>query len=112
MAATPDLNVPLLTDAVDVSTAKPVAAAAEISSLLNYLTDTADADREMLIAELQTRLAAAAFQLTDDILRNAFAEMEASVFEQVSGRLRRELPEMIDSLLREQLASTGNQDQE
>jgi hypothetical protein len=60
-------------------------------------------DRQMLIAELQTEIAAHTFTLTDKILRSAFAEMEASIFEQITGRLRRELPEMIDELLRERL---------
>jgi hypothetical protein len=60
-------------------------------------------DREMLIAELQTEIAAHTYTLTDKILRSAFAEMEASIFAQISGRLRRELPEMIDELLRERL---------
>lgn len=89
MAALPGLNVPILTEAVDFSV---------------------ENDREILIAELQTRLAAAAFELTDDIMRSAFAEMEASIFEQVSGRLRRELPEMIDALLREHIAAEKNRD--
>jgi hypothetical protein len=36
-------------------------------------------------------------------MRKTFAEMEASIFEQISGRLRRELPELVDALLRERL---------
>ena len=68
------------------------------------LTDIVpEADTEALIAELQTRLAAAAFVLSEDILRSTFAEMEAKLFAEISGRLRRELPELIDSLLREHL---------
>jgi hypothetical protein len=62
-----------------------------------------ETDRETLIAELQTQLAASTFALTEDVMRTAFAEMEASIFEQITGRLRRELPEMIDNLLRERL---------
>ena len=34
----------------------------------------------------------------------AFAEMEASSFERITARLRRELPELIDATLREDLA--------
>lgn len=60
-------------------------------------------DRQILIAELQTEIASATFVLADKILRSAFAEMEASIFAQITGRLRRELPEMIDELLRERL---------
>jgi hypothetical protein len=98
MAGEPKLNIPVLTDTVgedpgdDSAEREPMAA------------DTARiADREALIAELQTQIAAGTFALTDEILRTAFAEMEASIFEKISGRLRRELPEMIDSLLRENI---------
>lgn len=65
-------------------------------------------DAETLIAELQTRLSSEAFSLVEDIMRSAFAEMEAKLFEQVSARLRRELPELIDALLRERLADAGS----
>ena len=94
MVAESETVIPILTDAVDPSDDK----------LENEPDDTA-AEREMLIAELQTQLAASAFALTEDIMRTAFAEMEASIFEQITGRLRRELPEMIDDLLRERLGN-------
>jgi hypothetical protein len=61
----------------------------------------APADVETLLAEVQTKLAARTFKLTDDLIRSAFAEMEASLFEQISSRLRRELPDLIDATLRE-----------
>jgi uncharacterized protein (DUF2267 family) len=54
-----------------------------------------------VIAELQTRLATRTFALADEIMRTAFADMEAKIREQISARLRRELPELIDSLLRD-----------
>lgn len=60
-------------------------------------------DNASLIAELQTRLAASAFELTEEALHSAFAEMEATLFEQISRRLRQELPELIDRVLREHL---------
>jgi hypothetical protein len=87
MAAELKLDIPILTDEV-------------------YRGQTAE--REALIAELQTEIAAGMFTLTDEIMRRSFAEMEASVFEQVSARLRRELPEMIDSLLRSRLSDSGD----
>ena len=37
------------------------------------------------------------------LLHNAFAEMEAKLFAQISARLREELPELIDRILREHL---------
>lgn len=100
MAAEPNLRIPILTDALGRDDhggdTRPVMDAGAPARAL-------EPDREALIAELQTQIAAHAFALTDDILRQAFAEMEASIFEQITGRLRRELPEMIDRLLRERL---------
>jgi len=61
-------------------------------------------ETEALIAELQTQLAASAFALTEQVLRTAFAELEASLHEQITARLRRELPELVDKILREHLA--------
>jgi hypothetical protein len=86
MAAEPKPPIPVLTETVD-----------------GLRADVAG-DRETLIAELQTQIASGAFALTDEIMRTAFAEMEANIFEKISGQLRRELPEMIDRLLRERLA--------
>ena len=60
-------------------------------------------DTENLIAELQTRIASAAFALTEELLHTAFSEMEAKLHQQISARLRSELPELIDSLLRAHL---------
>jgi hypothetical protein len=50
---------------------------------------------------VQTKLASRAFALTDDLLRSAFTEMQAALFERVSSQLRRQLPELIDATLRE-----------
>lgn len=89
MTAEANLQIPVLTD--------------EFNTVEDSI-DTIDAsNREALIAELQTQLAASTFTLTDEIMRKAFAEMEASIFEQISGRLRRELPELVDAVLREHL---------
>jgi hypothetical protein len=59
--------------------------------------------RDTLIAELQTKLASRTYALADELMRSAFAAMEATLFEQISARLRRELPELIDATLREHL---------
>lgn len=58
---------------------------------------------ENRLAELQTELASRSFALTDQLLHAAFQEMEAALFEQVANRLRNELPEMIDQILRDYL---------
>ena len=80
-------------------------------------TETEPADNEALeefesqLAELQTRLSSSTYELLDRLLHSAFKEMEAALFEQVSNRLRQELPELVDRILREQLpGDTGDPD--
>jgi len=65
---------------------------------------------ENRLAELQTELASRSFELTDQLLHSAFQEMEASLFEQVSNRLRNELPELIDQILRDYLEVSPDPD--
>ncbi len=86
MSEQPEAGIPILTDVVERENgpAWPTA-------------------NEALVAELQTRIAAQCFSLTEDAVRRAFAEMEATLFEQISARLRRALPEVIDTILRERL---------
>jgi len=62
-------------------------------------------DHDALVAELQTKLASRAFVLTEQVLRNAFAGIEAGLLEQITAKLRRDLPELIDATLREHLGS-------
>jgi len=58
-------------------------------------------DGETLIAELQTKLSVGAFALTEELLLSSISELESTLREQVLIRLRQELPELIDSVLRE-----------
>jgi hypothetical protein len=102
MAAEPKLNIPVLTDAIGED-APPLETQQSRAAEALAVERTLTADREMLIAELQTQIAASMFALIDETMRTAFAEIEATVFEQISGRLRRELPDMIDTLLRERI---------
>ncbi|HMB74149.1 MAG TPA: hypothetical protein VKQ06_11300 [Gammaproteobacteria bacterium] len=60
-------------------------------------------DMEAIVAELQTRIASHTYELTDELMRAAFADFEAKVFRHISTRLREQLPELIDSVIREQL---------
>lgn len=53
------------------------------------------------LAELEVRLASASLDLTDRLLHTAFQEMEAAMFEQVSNRLRAELPDLVARIIRE-----------
>jgi hypothetical protein len=84
----PDALIPVLTDVVRAPGDEPAELPSEVDTL---------------VAELQTRLAAETFALTEEVLRSAFAEMEASLLQQISARLRQALPELIDSVLREHL---------
>ena len=91
--ATSQKDIPVLTDVITDDDTASVGEAAAAASL----------DHASLIAELQTQLASSAFALTEQLLHNAFAEMEATLFAQISARLREELPELIDRILREHL---------
>jgi hypothetical protein len=78
-----DLRIPVLTDVIRTA------------------ANLEGADLDTVLAEVQTKLASRTFRLADDLLRSAFAEIEAALFEQISGKLRRQLPELIDATLRE-----------
>jgi len=93
MSEKPEISIPVLTDMI--GNREP--------------PSTRPTDIDTLIAELQTRLASSAFALTDELMRSAFSEMEAHLQEQISSKLRQELPELIDTILREHLS--GNEDQ-
>ena len=80
-----EINIPVLTEVIRNSVAAHTVS------------------RDTLIAELQTKLASRTYALADELMRSAFAAMEATLFEQISARLRRELPELIDATLREHL---------
>ena len=80
-----------------------------LTEVIRQASERSDADLDAVIAEVQTTLASRTFQLADELLRSAFAQMEASLFEQISGRLRQQLPELIDATLREHF-DTQNDD--
>jgi uncharacterized protein (DUF2267 family) len=83
-----DTNIPVLTDVIRGAQLPP------------------GTDRDALIAELQTKLATRTFALADELLRASFNAMEATLFEQISTKLRAQLPELIDATLREYLDTT------
>jgi hypothetical protein len=85
-----ELNIPVLTDVIRSAASLP------------------SAELDALLAEVQTKLASRTFKLADDLLRSAFAEMEAALFEHISGKLRRQLPELIDATLREHFETHGS----
>lgn len=55
------------------------------------------------LAELQSRLATAGYALMERLLHDSVREMEANLFADVISKLRAELPDLIDQVLREQL---------
>jgi hypothetical protein len=84
-----ELNIPVLTDVIRSASALP------------------GPELDALLAEVQTKLASRTFKLADELLRSSLAEMEAALFEQISGKLRRQLPELIDATLREHFETRG-----
>ncbi len=91
-------NIPVLTEIV----------ADDPTSSLSSLELTAE--METLTAELQTRLSASAFALMEQLLHAAFSQMEAKLSEQVLSRLRQDLPELVDTVLREHLGAETRED--
>ncbi len=89
-------NVPVLTDVVAGPDARP-------ADRRPVLSDEA-------LSELQTRIATEGFHLMERLLREAFREMEMNVLTDVISRLRQELPEMVDDVLREHLGLDANED--
>ena len=85
------VTIPILTDVVAQEERAQARGRAAV--------ELSDVSEEQL-AELQTQLAASVHKLADELLQNVFQEMEAALFEQVSNRLRRELPEIVDRILR------------
>jgi hypothetical protein len=83
-----DKKVPVLTDIVSTPPSHAAGAA-----LLN--------DEEL--AEIQSRLATEGYALMERLLHESLREMEANLFADVISRLRTELPELIEEVLREHL---------
>jgi hypothetical protein len=96
--STATADIPVLTDIVEQD-AIPATGPAELP-----------ADVETLIAELQTKLSADAFALTEKLLQSAISDMEATLFEQVLNRLRQDLPDLVDTVLREHLITETDED--
>jgi uncharacterized protein (DUF2267 family) len=58
---------------------------------------------EEQLASVQAELTSLTRDLADRLLDGALRDMEAALFEKVADRLREELPELIDRVLREHL---------
>jgi hypothetical protein len=57
------------------------------------------------LAALKAELVAVAWEVVVDLLHSAVREVEAALFEQVSSRLRDELPDIVERALRNHLHS-------
>lgn len=57
------------------------------------------------LAALKAELVAVAWEVVVDLLHSAVREVEAALFEQVSSRLRDELPDIVERALRNHLRS-------
>ena len=75
--------IPVLTDIVDDGNHAPLAA---------------DRDRELL-GEVERQLVAAIHEHADELVHNACREMEALLLEQVSDRLRAQLPTLVSAIV-------------
>jgi hypothetical protein len=53
------------------------------------------------LRELQARIAAEGYALMERLLHESLREMEANLFADVIGRLRTELPDLIEDVLQE-----------
>lgn len=84
-----DRKIPVLTDIV-ASPGEPATAPA--------VTLTAEE-----LQELQDRIASEGYALMERLLHEALREMEANLFADVIGRLRAELPSLVDDVINEQL---------
>jgi hypothetical protein len=89
--------VPVLVQAADddAKPAPPVLKSVAVSAARHL------SDHEL--AALKAELVAVAWEVVVDLLHSAVREVEAALFEQVSSRLREELPEIVERALRNHL---------
>jgi hypothetical protein len=92
----PGLDIPLLTDLADESMAPaaPPAAAARVSAAMQPVLTI---PQDLLSQELTERIAA----LTDRLLRDAAADIHATLVEKVWEKLREEIPGIVEEALRD-----------
>ena len=77
-------DIPILTDAIDTGGAQAAA---------------------MNLQAAQSAIVSETLRIADELLHQAAKDMEAILFERVYDRLREQIPDLIDRILKEQLAS-------
>ena len=90
-----DKKIPVLTDIV----AAPGAPAPGATLVVT----------EEELKELQARIATEGYALMERLLHESLREMEANLFADVIGRLRTELPDLIDDVMQEHFARSPDQ---
>jgi uncharacterized protein (DUF2267 family) len=92
MNSLPSDEIPVLTDVVEP------AHGAE-SAFIN--------DTSRFLGDLEAHLTAVIHEQADELVHNALREMEALLLEQVSDRLKAELPQLISRVIAEHFRGTG-----
>jgi uncharacterized protein (DUF2267 family) len=92
MNSLPSDEIPVLTDVVEPSHAAESA----------FINDTS-----RFLGELEAHLTAVIHEQADELVHNALREMEALLLEQVSDRLKAELPQLISRVIAEHFRGTG-----
>lgn len=78
-------------------------AAAELPVLNDVAASAPGRLSDHELAALKAELVAVAWEVVLDLLHSAVREVEAALFEEVSSRLRNELPEIVERALRNHL---------
>jgi uncharacterized protein (DUF2267 family) len=85
-------EIPVLTDIVEPS----------VGSASAFINDTS-----RFLGELEAHLAAVVHEQADELVHNALREMEGLLLEQVSDRLKAELPRLISRVIAEHFRGPG-----
>jgi len=88
----PSDEIPVLTDIVEPN----------VGSASAFINDTS-----RFLGELEAHLTSVVHEQTDELVHNALREMEALLLEQVSDRLKAELPQLISRVIAEHFRGPG-----
>jgi uncharacterized protein (DUF2267 family) len=92
MNTLPADEIPVLTDIVEPNTGSGSA----------FINDTS-----RFLGELESHLTAVVHEQADELVHNALREMEALLLEQVSDRLKAELPRIVSRVIAEHFRGPG-----
>ncbi len=92
MNSQPSDDIPILTDIVEPN----------VGSASAFINDTS-----RFLGDLEAHLTAVIHEQADELVHNALREMEALLLEQVSDRLKAELPRLISRVIAEHFRGPG-----